>query len=901
MDTLGRDEELRTLQAYLDKPAESVTALVLAGEAGIGKSTLWLAGVESARERGLRVLSSRPGEVDVGVAHAALGDLLEAALPDVLPELAGPRRRALETALLLGDGPDEPVDGRTLAVAVRNVLQLLAERGPILLAIDDVQWLDASSANALAFALRRLPDQGIRLLLTHRTTSGNLSTELERALDDRNVERLRVGPLSPGALHAILRDRLDRVFARPTLLRLHEASGGNAFFALELARALPTDVDHTQPLPVPATLEALVRARLDVLPDATRATLLLACAHGRIQPTQLDGDALDPAFAGGVIEVAEGVIRFTHPLLASVLYQGAPPEARRSAHARLATLADDQVARARHHALASSGPDAAIAAELEEAGALAIARGAPIVAAELYEHAVRVTAPSATDDVQRRAILAAHAHMAAGEGARPREIASELVATTSAGPERAEVLMLLAELEPADRSLTLLLDALREATGDPSLQAAIHQQLAENGRVIEGISWSEQHARAALQLGEALRDDGIRVGALSKLALLRFNVGDAEAPELAGQAVALAVALDDPELLNEAHRSLAHVLVWSAELERARALLENLDRMWSDRDERWSAHARWYLSVVELQAGRWSLAEAHAEHARVVMTQYAAELPPSLLPLALIAVHRGELERARELAESATALAVEMGARLPALKSIRGLVALWSGDPAEALPWFEEADELATEIGMLEPVMLLWRADHVEALLALGQATEAGRLLDDWEADAMRLGRGWVLAHVGRCRGLAAAAAGDVETAIVLLAEAVGAHERVGDPFGRARALLALGVVRRRARQKRPAREAIEAALEGFETLGAAGWAETARAELGQIGGRTRAEGLTAAEQRVAALVAEGRTNREVAAALFLAERTVASHLSRVYAKLGVRSRTELARKLQTF
>ena len=135
-----------------------MAALVLEGEAGIGKSTLWLAGIEYARERGLRVLSSRPGEVDVGVAHAALGDLLEAALPDVLPELAGARRRALETALLLGDGPDEPVDGRTLAVAVRNVLQLLAERGPILVAIDDVQWLDASSANALAFALRRLPD-----------------------------------------------------------------------------------------------------------------------------------------------------------------------------------------------------------------------------------------------------------------------------------------------------------------------------------------------------------------------------------------------------------------------------------------------------------------------------------------------------------------------------------------------------------------------------------------------------------------------------------------------------------------------------------------------------------------------------------------------------------------------
>ena len=165
----------------------------------------------------------------------------------------------------------------------------------------------------------------------------------------------------------------------------------------------------------------------------------------------------------------------------------------------------------------------------------------------------------------------------------------------------------------------------------------------------------------------------------------------------------------------------------------------------------------------------------------------------------------------------------------------------------------------------------------------------------------MRVGRHWVLAQIARCRGLLEAAQGNVEEAMTALEDAVAEHEAVGDPFGRARALLALGVVKRRARQKRPAREAIEAALEAFEELGAAGWAEKARAELGQIGGRTRAEGLTAAEQRVAALVAEGRTNREVAAALFLAERTVASHLSHVYAKLGVRSRTELARKLQTF
>jgi DNA-binding NarL/FixJ family response regulator len=162
----------------------------------------------------------------------------------------------------------------------------------------------------------------------------------------------------------------------------------------------------------------------------------------------------------------------------------------------------------------------------------------------------------------------------------------------------------------------------------------------------------------------------------------------------------------------------------------------------------------------------------------------------------------------------------------------------------------------------------------------------------------MRLERQNILAQVTRCRGLAAAARGDVEQATSLLDEAVSRYEEIDDPYGRARALLALGVLRRRGRQKRPAREAIREALEGFERVGAATWIEKARAELGSIGGRTREEGLTAAELRVASLVAEGRTNREVATALFLGERTVASHLTHIYAKLGIRSRTELARRL---
>jgi DNA-binding CsgD family transcriptional regulator len=208
-------------------------------------------------------------------------------------------------------------------------------------------------------------------------------------------------------------------------------------------------------------------------------------------------------------------------------------------------------------------------------------------------------------------------------------------------------------------------------------------------------------------------------------------------------------------------------------------------------------------------------------------------------------------------------------------------------------------------MGWREPTVRWWTADHVELLLELGRIDEATELVVGWEADAAGVDREWAFGHAIRARGLIAAAQDDVGRAEKLLDEAIEQHDAVGDPYGRSRALLALGVVRRRLRLKRPARDAIGEALEGFERLGAVTWAAKARAELGSIGGRTREEGLTPAELRVANLVAEGRTNREVAAALFLGERTVASHLTNIYAKLGVRSRTELARKLpdkvQTF
>ena len=266
-----------------------------------------------------------------------------------------------------------------------------------------------------------------------------------------------------------------------------------------------------------------------------------------------------------------------------------------------------------------------------------------------------------------------------------------------------------------------------------------------------------------------------------------------------------------------------------------------------------------------------------------------------------VAVHQGDDARARALAERSIAYADahEAPATAALLVALLGMLDHWSGDSAGAVERFEAYEELRREAGRAHTSTAVHLADYVEALLALGRLSDAEAVLSEWETEARKLRHIWAGPQIVRSRGLVAAARGDVERALDLLEQAVARHESIGDPFGRARALLALGTTRRRARQKRAAREAIEAALAGFEEMGAAGWAEKARAELGRIGGRTRAEGLTPAERRVAVLVAEGRTNREVAAALFLGERTVETHLSHVYAKLGIRSRTELARVLR--
>jgi DNA-binding CsgD family transcriptional regulator len=883
------------VRAFVDRAEDGFAALTLEGEAGIGKSTLWLAAVDHARSRGLRVLSARPAEAELGLAHTGLGDLLENVLDDVLAHLSAPRRRALEWVVLLDDAPPYEVDPRALGIAVRDAFQVLAEQGPLVVAIDDLQWLDPASVAALAFALRRLDASPVRLLLTRRLVPGTEQAKLEPALPEADVGRLVVGPLSVGALHTFLRDRLDRVFARQTLLRIHEQSAGNPFYALEIARALPAEVDPTQPLPVPEALDELVRGRMSGLPAATRTALALAAAvrmpsESLLHRAGVGPEALTPALEAGVIARDHGTIRFTHPLLASVAYDP-------SVHGRLAELVEDPLARARHLALATDAPGADVADTVEQAAQLAMERGAPALAAELGEHSLRLTPVRDADGRHRRALATARAHRAAGEWTRARDLSRALLAESPAGSPRADVLVLLSEFEVDEQAAPLLEEALTEAEGHPELHLEIRLLLAVCRRFTRGFGAGFEDARAALADAEALDDDALRVSALSTAAFLGRTGLSPEAPAYAAAAREIASRSGDPELLKRSAAVLGQVLLDRGEYEAARAALERDHDYWRQRDERFAADLLWSFAWLELWSGNLEQAAEYAARSQEIVVQYGVDEHSDPLPAAWTAAFRGQLGLARELAERGLALCQEqIHIAGPLFPGVLGLVAFWSGDAVSGVAQFAEADRLAFAVDWLNPHKRPWTPHYVEALLELGRIDEAVQVLDVWEADGAALGLARIGAQATRCRGLIAAADGRVEDAAALLEQAVIADEQLGDRFGRARALLALGVVRRRQRRKGAARSTLEDAVLAFSDLGAPLWTERARAELGRIGGRTREPELTAAERRVAALVAQGRTNREVAAALFLAERTVETHLTHVYAKLDVRSRAELAR-----
>lgn len=915
-----RDAELASIRDFVDSVSEGATALVLQGEAGVGKTTLWSAGVEETRERSLRVLQARPAENETALSFSGVRDLLDPVLEEALEPLPAPQRRAFARALVLEEDEGPPPDPHVIGVALLGAVRRLANAGPVVIAIDDVQWLDAASSGALAYAARRLRAEPVGLLLARRVSLASaLLSDLRSSRPAERVRELVVGPLEPGALHRVLRQHLDVTLPRPLLAEVHAASGGNPFYALEIVRMLQrlgVTADTGHPLPLPDSLRDLVHGRLLALPGESRDFLLAAAANP--QPTIGVAEAasgvsrsegLQPALEARVIELEHDRIRFTHPLLAAGAYETASPLRRREVHARLAALLEDPEARAWQLAASVDEPDEAVAAALEEEARHARARGAPRAAALLLERARALTPPERAEDADRRAVEAAYLHFESGDSPRAEEQLEAIVAALGPGRTRARALVRLARVRSYERqheAVDLLLRAIEEAEGEREILALAHEGVAAClFRLRERLPEAVEHARLAAALAGELDNHGLEGEAVASQLVAETLLGRKEAAATAERALELQPASADRRVLGQPLLAAAVHWWWTDELDRARdAFSAMLERARELGDESSLPYVLVLLGQVECLLGLLASAAGRAREGREAAEQsgqHAIVVYNQALE-ALVEEQRGAADRARAVARYVLARVGETGGR-PAELVARwalGRLELACGAPEAAAAWLEPGSAFARGQRFREPGTMRFVADHVEALVELARREEASELLDWYEGHARRLGRASALASCLRCRGLLAAQAGALEVALEAYGSALEWHARVPIPLDRARTQLALGATLRRAKRRKEARATLEEALAAFERIGAALWAARARAELARISGRApSAHALTPAEERVAGLVAEGKTNREVAAALYLSERTVEGHLTRVFGKLGIRHRGELAPALR--
>ena len=902
---IGRDRELGLADELLAQAERRFGVVLLEGEAGIGKTTVWRELVRRAEERGRRVLACRPAETEAKLGFSAVADLLEAVPDASLRTLPGPARRAIEVALLRVEPGKEQLEERWVAAALRALLATLAAEDPLIVAIDDVQWLDGASAMALGFALRRLTKSPIGWLVSLR--SGEPSRlAAERLVDADSLARVTVGPLTPAALHHVLREHTQRPLTRAAMTRIHAASAGNPLWAVEIVRELDR-AGAAQPaswLPVPDDLRTLIAARARRLPKQTREALLACAALSEPTISLVEEAALAPAEEEGLVRVdGDGRIAFSHPLYPAAVYASAARSRRRALHRGLAARVSDPEERARHLALASDEPDEAAAAALEEGAVRARSRGSWASAGELLERAAQLTPADLAAKAQRRAVDAAEHHARAGDRLRARVLLEAALAEPMTDRLRAETLRVLGEISYNDRSFSeaerLFAQALAHAD-EPGRAAAIELQLAflhGDGADYPGCL---EHARRALHLAEAGGDTELIAEALATCAITDFTLGLG----VDWATVERALALEDRDratTLQGRPSTLAGMLeTFTDRFPEARQRLTEICEWARERgDEGELAHNLCWRSFLETRNGRLTAAAELADEALATSELTGSPLWHTFARAqsAFALSHLGRTDETRQACRDA-----DRGAR----ESEQAIVFIWVtaslallelslGDAKAALAACEPLVAALEDHGIAEPVTAFFLPEALESMIAVGELDRAEALLGAYERRGRELDRPWVLATAARCRALLLAARGDVDAAAGAINQALQDHKRVDMPFAEARTRLVAGRIARRQRRRRDAKQDFEKALATFERLDARLWAQRAQAELDRVGVRKAAgDGLTASEQRVAELVARGLTNRQVAQQLFVSPKTVEATLSRVYRKLAIRSRAEL-------
>lgn len=907
---VGRDRDIAFIERFLEAVPGGFAVLAIEGAAGIGKTTLWEAATKGSSDRHYRILTARPTEAETGLSFAGLVDLMAEVPASAWSELPAPQRKALEAALLRTQA-ESPVESGAISIAVLGVIRALARSGPLTIGVDDYQWLDRPTARVLEFTMRRLQSEPVGATITYRPVS-SLRGGLERVVGSGRIRRLDVGPLSLSALYHLVHARLGVAVGRPLLLRVHKTSGGNPFFALELARALlehGEDEYRGRPLPVPEGLNDLLRERLGRLPGRTRRLLLtvaamssprlgdlrLAAKHER----DLDvAEELERAERIGIVEVKGATIRFTHPLLASAAYDAGTSSEQRRIHRRLAGIVADPEEQAWHMALSSHEPDEQVAAALDEASTRAQSRGATDMAAQFAEQALALTPPDRRSQVFRRALDAGTLALSAGDHSRAGEMFERASRASTPGVERAIALLRKAELaSPLRNGVALCQQALEESGEDPSLRSQVHRTLGAIEYSLGNVTQAERHAREGVRLAEQ-GDDRKALGmALAELGHWTFCGGGGIRRELFERAV----ALEGSSAAASPRSHLAKVTMDSGNLEEARSQLELLlAEAMGEGDLRAAASHQLHLAELEMWAGNWLKAIEHADESLLLHEHTDQPSAPRYVK-AMSHACLGHLDESRHEAEAGLAEAERAENVVMTMQNchVLGFIELSLGDHRAAHIHLGRATDLLRTRWNKEFGDCRFVPDEVESVIALGDLERAEALIDWMEKVGQTTRRPWTLAASARCRGLLLAAQGEPEKADRALGQAILEHERVPMPFELARTQLVKGTLERRRKQRATASATLQRALDIFESLGSALWVDNTKAEIARIGKRSRAQStLTSIEERIARLASEGHSNREIAGLLFVSRKTVEANLSHIYRKLGIRSRAQLTAAL---
>jgi DNA-binding CsgD family transcriptional regulator len=867
--------------------------LVVTGEPGVGKTAL----LEDAirHTEGMSVLRGTGHESEQGIPFGALHQVLRPALVhlDAIPR---PQAYALSAALMLK--PGDHGDRFAIGAATLSLLCRYAEERPTAVLLDDVHLFDRPSADALAFAARRLMADPIVILATARA---------QEAIDTRTLPRLSLSGIGLAAAEELVSRHTDA--SREVIALLHRATAGNPLALIELARSGRHQVSPATPLPVSATLVTAFASRARSLSgDGGAALTVAAVAGGDLRLVAaacriigVEVGALAEAEDVELVRVTGDHVEFRHPLVRAAVYGDATPERRRSVHRAVARALGprDPDRRAWHLAEATLGPDDGVADLLAEAAVRAHRRSAHDVAAIAFERAARLSTSVDRHDAYR--VSAAESAWLAGAGPRAVALLDELTS-------------------PAVRLRAF------------ELRAAI---TARTG----SLSESRDILRAAIRESP---DADHRVRLLADAVHACFYLGDATAGlELAVEIEALLAQVTSPYSrgLAQVAAGVARILANDGGAEQIRTAIEVLGSSGPLRvDQRrlpWLMIAPMFLrdrdtgddlrqAVLELRAeaavgalpfllfhvardeattDQWVRAEAtYDEAVRLAReTGQDTELAMCLAGSAWLQARLGREEQCRDLVAESLPLCRGRDIHLGRVWSLLALgeLELGLGDTDAALAHFQEVDELLDDLGLADPD-LSPGPELADVLVRLGRREDARRIARRYRTAAAGKGQPWALARAERTDGMLGPD-GDLDGNFL---GALEHHAHTLDVFETARTRLAYGERLRRARRRVDARPQLRAALTTFEELGAVRWADHAAAELEATGESIRrrepsgVQTLTPQELQVSLLLAERRTTREVAAALFLSPKTVEYHLRKVYTKLGIRSRTELAERV---